>query len=266
MTTDRVSIPSTFRALDINTCPYFSSLPNAGIFVRPEYRKCLIYINVWLKSGGIEQVLEDVEKEVEYAMYGQELLTTGDQLVVGGHPLDAPTDVMNSYGEEFANGIADRAFIVLGDPGIGKTMFLYYLLIMRLIDGQPTALQVDRTDHFQVFDATGVYTVSHDFPLEEYIPKGTWALVDGNISIPGTTNIFSQPRSPFFIVHACSPRPSLIEYAKEKAKWTQYFMLPFSWREILLCRSLIRPPGVPTEIDISHWYDTFGPSARDCYN
>ncbi|PBK62927.1 hypothetical protein ARMSODRAFT_963774 [Armillaria solidipes] len=199
-------------------------------------------------------------------MDGQEVLTTGDQLVVGGHPLDAPTDVMNSYGDGFANGIADRAFIVLGDPGIGKTLFLYYLLIMRLIDGQPTALQIDRTDHFHVFDATGVYIVSHDFPLEEYVPKGTWALVDGNISIPGATNIFSQPHSPFFVVHACSPRPSLIEYAKKKARQTQYFILPFSWKEILLCRSLIRPPGVPTEIDISRWYDTFGPSARDCYN
>ncbi len=146
MTTDRVSIPSTFQALDINTRPYFSSLIAAGIFIRPEYRKCLIYINAWLRSGGIEQVLEDVEKEVEYAMYGQEVLTTGDQLVVGGRPLDAPTDVMNSYGEEFANGIADRAFIVLGDPGIGERSNFHLTRLLLTMDRENN-VPVLSTDH-----------------------------------------------------------------------------------------------------------------------
>ncbi|KAK0467017.1 uncharacterized protein EV420DRAFT_660246 [Desarmillaria tabescens] len=177
---------------------------------------------------------------------------------------------MATYETSFAEGLANSAFVITGHPGIGKTLFIYYLLILRLLDGLPTALQIGYTNSFIFFDASGVYIIMHHLStssLQRYIPKGTWALVDDVVSLPGEEeNIFSLYGSPFFVVHACSAQPRYFDYAKKKRASSTYYMLPFSWREIILCRQLLRQPVVPTENTISRWYDDFGPSAQACYS
>ncbi|SJL04070.1 uncharacterized protein ARMOST_07428 [Armillaria ostoyae] len=271
-TNDRIPIPTTFRAIDAHDRPVLDELPVSGIFVRPEYRKCMIYINAWLRRGGIPTVFEDVEEEVECAMGGQFKLVTGDRRVVG---LDAPASdhchaLVNHEIAGFADGLADRTFVVTGHPGIGKTLFIYYLLILRLICGLPTAFHIGQTNYFYFFDSSGVYDINLSLSsgsLRKFFPKGTWALVDGVISsLEGQGNIFSSPRSPFFVVHACPPQHCHLNYINRKIGSETYYMLPFSWKELMLCRHLLRRPEVPTENDTSRWYDRFGPSARACYN
>jgi len=68
--------------------------------------------------------------------------------------------------------------IVTGQPGIGKSCFLFYILLRRLCECRPTALDLDGV--FLLFDNTGVQL--HDagpaghFALE----KGVWALTDSS--------------------------------------------------------------------------------------
>ncbi|KAK0239187.1 hypothetical protein EDD85DRAFT_1022578 [Armillaria nabsnona] len=273
-TEDRIPIPTTFRAIDVHDCSVFDELPVSGIFVRPEYRKCVIYINAWLRRGGISTVLEDVEEEVECAMGGQFNLVTGDRQVVRDS-LSTPASehchaMVNLEIAGFADGLADRAYVVTGHPGIGKSLFIYYLLILRLISGLPTALQIGQTNSFHFFDSSGVYIIMHSLSsgsLRRFVPKGTWALVEDGIPSPeGQANIFSSPGSPFFVVNTCSPQHRYSNYMNNKIGSETYYMLPFSWKELMLCRHLLRRPEVPTENDTSRWYDRFGPSARACYN
>lgn len=259
-TEDRIPIPATFRAIDVHDRSVLDELPVSGIFVRPEYRKCVIYINAWLRRGGISTVFEDVEEEVECAMGGQFELVTGDRQVVRDSLSTPASEHCNAMTNHeiagFADGLADRAFVVTGHPGIGersqtlafvprrsltligKTLFIYYLLILRLISGLPTALQIGRTNSFHFFDSSGVYIIMHSLSsgsLRRFIPKGTWALVeDGISSSEGQANIFSSSGSPFFVVNTCSPQHRYLNYMNNKIGSKTYYMLPFSWKELML--------------------------------
>ncbi|KAH9031315.1 hypothetical protein EDB85DRAFT_1959228 [Lactarius pseudohatsudake] len=67
--------------------------------------------------------------------------------------------------------------VVTGQPGIGKTCFLYYLLFHRLSERKPVA--IEQRDFFILFHEGGVYR----YPLKadpRYLPDGTWALSDSN--------------------------------------------------------------------------------------
>ncbi|KIM47251.1 hypothetical protein M413DRAFT_23478 [Hebeloma cylindrosporum] len=70
------------------------------------------------------------------------------------------------------------AFLLTGSTGIGKTMFLLYLLVRRLQERQPVALQID-ADKFALFDERGISLHSaSDSGSSFAIPGGAWALSD----------------------------------------------------------------------------------------
>ncbi|KAI0250344.1 hypothetical protein BJV78DRAFT_1283292 [Lactifluus subvellereus] len=95
--------------------------------------------------------------------------------------------------------------VVLGQPGIGKTCFLFYALFRRLCAKKPTAFHASK--HFVVFKDTGV-TV-HDAAEEEYnvLPAETWALTDSNEYNKGpcTTFLCASAWGRAWIVQATSP-------------------------------------------------------------
>ncbi|KAH9930687.1 uncharacterized protein B0H18DRAFT_1093567 [Fomitopsis serialis] len=98
-----------------------------------------------------------------------------------------------------------RAIVVVGQPGIGKTTFLLYLLLHRLERRLPTAVQL--SPHFyNIFDEEGA--------TARAINK-CWALSDSNTDIV-------MPCAPFrnrakFVIQATSPRPERWkEWLKQK--------------------------------------------------
>ncbi|KZV66098.1 hypothetical protein PENSPDRAFT_755960 [Peniophora sp. CONT] len=75
----------------------------------------------------------------------------------------------------------EASVVVTGQPGIGKTTFLLFLLLHRLERKQATALQVN-SDYYLIFDAEGVVAVPIS-PLDDgdRLEKSRcWALVDSN--------------------------------------------------------------------------------------
>ena len=76
--------------------------------------------------------------------------------------------------------------VVTGQPGIGKTMFLIFVLLDRMRQRLPTAIQV-QNDMYHIFDEEGCATVFiHNcqasramFGRHERLQK-CWALVDSN--------------------------------------------------------------------------------------
>ncbi|KZV66101.1 hypothetical protein PENSPDRAFT_755962 [Peniophora sp. CONT] len=81
---------------------------------------------------------------------------------------------------ESASQKKQRPVVVTGHPGIGKTTFLFYLLLYRLERKHPTAIQLD-TGYYFIFDDQGVVVrrcTHYDHRLDK-----CWALVDSNSEI-----------------------------------------------------------------------------------
>ncbi|KAJ7216600.1 hypothetical protein GGX14DRAFT_550392 [Mycena pura] len=120
------------------------------------------------------------------------------------------------------------ATVVTGHPGIGKTMFLIYLLLYRLERRSPTAVQITR-DRYYIFDEQGVTA----FRLDQFPSRlrGCWGLVDSNQSV----------------IAPCDPLTSLAQYVvlttlPEPTRWKQW--LKYSGGELIVSE-------LPTTLEIA---------------
>ncbi|KAF8522428.1 hypothetical protein BU17DRAFT_44645 [Hysterangium stoloniferum] len=95
------------------------------------------------------------------------------------------------------------AFLVTGQPGIGKTLFLLYLLVRRLQNQDPVALQIDANE-FILFSEDGVSRHSGGAYSADDIPKGAWALSDSSDELQlGPCGAFQSTR--VHVIHTSSP-------------------------------------------------------------
>ena len=92
--------------------------------------------------------------------------------------------------------------MLISIPYLGKSAFLFYLLLHRLERCLPTAVQLDSKGYF-IFDEQG----ASFHPLTTYDAglKACWALADSNAYV-------QQPREPFTSLAKCtiqmsSPKP-----------------------------------------------------------
>jgi len=163
----------------------------------------------------------------------------------------------DSYGGGQGGGV-----IITGHPGIGKTMFLYYLLVLRLRNRQPTFFHYS-PGFVVLFDNRGVSVVS---PIvgDSAAPNDAWALIDSNTKVKSVPWIFEKSDSPNFVVVAASPCSkrwrSLLHNRSDTKLW---IMEPFTLQELLQARILQMRP--PSEQDILAFFVSYGPSARDCF-
>ena len=127
-----------------------------------------------------------------------------------------------------ANRDHSDAILISGQPGIGslpfpslsvesnfqsgKTIFLIWLLMRRLVLGLPTALQIN-SDFALLFHEGGTSlfsTLRTLCPYEEFFNTSSplaklWVLVDSNNDLAEPSLLFTN-RGPFFVVEALSPR------------------------------------------------------------
>ncbi|KAI9454998.1 hypothetical protein BJY52DRAFT_1417649 [Lactarius psammicola] len=149
--------------------------------------------------------------------------------------------------------------VVNGQPGIGKSCFLYYLLLHRLNEMTLVALQLP--SYFVVFRDDGVYRHPLDANSDR-LPEGTWALSDSNDEAeqPCTAFLTAARRQRAWIVQTAFP---LEERWK---KWQKYrnadtsVMNHISIQEITILGNILGlDVGNPR-----HIYEKWGPSARSC--
>jgi hypothetical protein len=171
--------------------------------------------------------------------------------------------VSSSYFNPFSNiskGSGDMmsGFILIGHPGIGeyhnlnlslkieicfagKSVWLVFMLILRLQAGLPTIYQ-STSDRMYLFNDCGVF----EFPCNsrgnpdwteiyenfEVDPLTTWALIDSNQDL---VQVPLSYQNRFFIVQATSPREDHFAW-KNKAHQSTfiYIMKPWTLCEILL--------------------------------
>lgn len=158
------------------------------------------------------------------------------------------------------------AFVLLGNPGIGKTVFLYVLLVLRLQARLPTIYQ-SRDSHLYYFADNGVFLI-HLIPgliainFKSQFSPSTWCLIDSNQSLD-TVPVFIQDLD-LFIVQASSPRTHRFEWTKKATSPVRrYFMKSWTLSELLVGRVLQRK--VCSEAQIEFFSNRYGTSARLVY-
>ncbi|KAG0640762.1 hypothetical protein HOY80DRAFT_1115969 [Tuber brumale] len=152
-----------------------------------------------------------------------------------------------------------------GQPGSGKSFFLSYLLVRRLLEGQPTAFRIDDNICY-LFDSSsnGVKTDANClFGLPEDRKKGLWILTDGVL----TGARWNMMNHGWFVVLAASPAKvgASNQWKKDRNVASRY-MSNWEWDEIIAAFILART-SPPTPHQIAILFTTFtslGPIARTC--
>jgi hypothetical protein len=115
---------------------------------------------------------------------------------------------------------------------LGKTMFLYYLLALRLRNKQPTFFQFTK-DVVILFDDHGVTLLPPGY-ANTSAPKGSWALIDSNADVQTVPPIFTGQRCPYFVVVAaplCSKRWWSLQHYRPRIR--VWYMEPFTLEELI---------------------------------
>ncbi|KAH9074282.1 hypothetical protein EDB83DRAFT_2549740 [Lactarius deliciosus] len=152
-----------------------------------------------------------------------------------------------------------RGVIVTGQPGIGKTCFLYYLLFRLLSEGTPVSLQ--RSNHILVFRDDGVYRHPQDAEPDCF-PARTWALSDSSHRAKQPCDVFMDAAQQYiaWIIQTASPlEENWRGWAKQLTAVT-FVMNEFSAEEIT---ALGKVQGLDASALLRN-YEKWGPSARTC--
>lgn len=151
--------------------------------------------------------------------------------------------------------------VLLGQPGIGKSLFLYYILLYRIFHSKPTA-----------FESTpqGIFFFGETFKrLDKIDPEGypdAWALSDSNYKLMQPSESFTQPYSRFFLVQATSPQLTRWQGWPKYRDAEMVTMNLWSWEEIYTGPTQFQTWYTPVHVEVlSHVFKNFSQSARRCY-
>ncbi|KAH8109911.1 hypothetical protein DFH11DRAFT_840580 [Phellopilus nigrolimitatus] len=198
--------------------------------------------------------------------------TADDEANVGSglRPDDLPLDFRNPFlthnsVNENVNGADGVA--VLGHPGIGKSLFLHFILCLRMLAGQPTIFQ-NQAKNFYILNDEGVFRVdcpgqTDPYVFHQFLPRSTWYLIDSSIHLEGVSE--AALRLPFFIVQAASPRKHHLQWLKKYPKASKYIMKPWTLSELIAGRMLQKNSEMLTERQLENFFVKYGPTARFAY-
>ncbi|THU85816.1 hypothetical protein K435DRAFT_378692 [Dendrothele bispora CBS 962.96] len=158
------------------------------VLITPEYKAALSDAKHWF-SGGTILPTDDVE------MRSADEKAPGKEAPGGEVPWPANPDPRH------------HIFIVIGTPGVGKSLFLYYILVERLLAGLPTCFQT-LPGFFTFWCEEGVFRIPLDekdpYPTGLAIPADAWFLVDSNDMYPIPDDILQDVKA--CVVQAAPPR------------------------------------------------------------
>ena len=131
-------------------------------------------------------------------------------------------------------GSVEQAWVLTYTPPyLGKTIFLYYILVNRLLENKPTVLQNSSSGVF-IFNDKGCYMLEASSDQDYYRigHQDTWALVDLGEKFAKPANVIVN--SSFFLVMASSPQPTRWKDVREhRGPAALWFMKPFSLAELI---------------------------------
>ncbi|EJD05160.1 uncharacterized protein FOMMEDRAFT_145743 [Fomitiporia mediterranea MF3/22] len=157
--------------------------------------------------------------------------------------------------------------VVTGTPGIGKSLFLLFVLALRLLAKQTTVFHCFAGE-FLIFDETGVY-ISKDMASElRFLPEHTWFLVDSNQSVtsPPVTFLYSCTLYSRKIVVAASPRKQRFDWTSKYTRIIPVWCDIFTFEEILKARDAQIGKELVSELELQSFWNNYGGIARNAFS
>ncbi|KAF8891473.1 hypothetical protein CPB84DRAFT_1683318, partial [Gymnopilus junonius] len=145
--------------------------------------------------------------------------------------------------------------IVTGQPGIGKSMWIYYALRRCLGEKQPVIWY--RSGEFHLFSNAGVQVIDPEYLRH---PPFTWCFVDAfqADSVPPAAAVQDNQVFPIYVT---SPKEE--RWAKLRQARTPELIVMNPWTRGELEKAAVLYPTRTSE-EISERFDNAGPSARFC--
>ncbi|RPA98229.1 hypothetical protein L873DRAFT_1828618 [Choiromyces venosus 120613-1] len=146
---------------------------------------------------------------------------------------------------------------IAGQPGSGKSFFLSYLLVFRILEGQPTVFRRDDSCCY-LFDSDshGSETKANSvFHLPKNQKKALWILMDQKLKHPG----WNEKGHSWFVVQVASPK-------KKDRNVGSHYMSNWGWGEIVAAFSLakLKPPTARQMAMLFTTFTCLGPIPRTC--
>ncbi|EDR03255.1 uncharacterized protein LACBIDRAFT_307487 [Laccaria bicolor S238N-H82] len=151
--------------------------------------------------------------------------------------------------------------VVTGQPGIGKSVWVYYALRRCFAERRPVIWYFKQRCH--LFVEEGVYEMPNDFQRAE-LKSFIWTFVDSDEDSVGIPDYLVPRGTPLFVIFSTSPR---------RARWSRLhktvmaplvaIMNPWKRKEILRAAS-IYPLGRINESRTNEIFDQLGPTPRLC--
>ncbi|KAN0136591.1 hypothetical protein V8E53_005638 [Lactarius tabidus] len=146
---------------------------------------------------------------------------------------------------------------------LGKTCFLYYLLLQLLCEMKTVAFQVN--NHFVLFQEAGVHFARNASGSEDAgtaIPHGTWALTDSHTDYaqPCKAFVTASGRNCAWLVQTTSPLSNNWSHWHKSQNAYMYWMDVFSFDELSVLGTILH-------LDLKCLHDNYhlwGPDARTC--
>ncbi|KAF5362594.1 hypothetical protein D9758_009596 [Tetrapyrgos nigripes] len=162
-----------------------------------------------------------------------------------------------------------RCFVISGGTGVGKTHYLQYILLRRLLDGKATTIQFDPANIFW-FRADGVFVVhswSHPDLLSNLLTNTHLIhLLDVQL---GPTDVVLQAVGVMVATSSPCDLASTYKWMDRQVPtgcilWTE----PLTWEETYVVCKHFAPPFFKTEglADIARVFLKYGPSVSVCLN
>ncbi|KAG8996674.1 hypothetical protein FRB94_008080 [Tulasnella sp. JGI-2019a] len=152
--------------------------------------------------------------------------------------------------------------VVTGQPGIGKTVFLYYLAIALIMEGESSALQVDHQFIYLV-DGT-VRTLDIKARGIAALTAYKWALADSNANLETPHSAFTSPTAECYVVQKIPPELGRWKGWKKGRNADLFVMKPFDWPEMYFLGTRIEVPPIKPDV-LSEVFTLYGASARHCF-
>ncbi|PFH47854.1 hypothetical protein AMATHDRAFT_151083 [Amanita thiersii Skay4041] len=153
-----------------------------------------------------------------------------------------------------------RAVVVTGQPGIGKSIWIYYALRRRLAEKKSVIWYYEGTRY--LFVEEGVYKVPDGFRRFKSL---VWTLVDSGNAKDEVLKDLVMPHARHFVIYCTSPSQDRWRHLYKTAHKSTFIMNPWKRKEILRVTSTLQSGAIPDE-SVNRVFHELGPIARLCIN
>ncbi|KAI0042275.1 hypothetical protein FA95DRAFT_1610336 [Auriscalpium vulgare] len=238
-------IPEHCLVLKLPACAAFGL---KSILIRPEY---VLAMEMALDQCGINYPKPKISP-----------VTQVDDATALDETLTSPTwEALEALYERVKhNKYINDSLVLTGHPGIGKTLWGYFALALRLSAGLPT-LWKDNNECFYILDSEGVTKFDNSISYALWkLPRGVWFLVGPNADVDMTLS-----QSGGYIIHMASPRRVDSTSWADKRLAIHFVMRPWSLAELIVGQTCREEELRFPEVEIETFARKFMPSAGIVY-